>query len=125
MTRGSKDILRIGQFWLLLAVVITASLYPLPPGSLRHGLDKVLHCATYLFLMVSLDFAFASGRRLLTKLVLLLFCSWLIEIVQQYLPPRQYSLGDLLANLAGLLLGLLLALLIGKIRVNKTRLQAP
>jgi len=124
MTRNTKTILRIGQFWLLLAVVITASLYPLPPGSLRHGLDKILHCATYLSLMVSLDFAFISGRWLLTKLVLLLFCSWLIEIAQQYLPPRQFSLGDLLANLAGLVLGLLLALLIERIRRNRPRRRA-
>ncbi len=121
MTRNIKNVFRIYQFWLLLAGVIGGSLYPLPPGSMQGGLDKVVHFSTYLILFISLDLAFASSRRLLTKLVLLLFCSWLIEVAQHFMPTRQYSLGDLLANLAGLVLGLLLVLLLKMIRPGKSR----
>jgi VanZ family protein len=105
--RPVPNLFRIGQFWLLLLAVCVASLSPLPPGTLRGGLDKVAHLVTYLVLFVSLDYALACGRRLAAKLVLLLFFSWLVEIAQHFLPPRQYSMGDLLANLIGLLLGLL------------------
>jgi VanZ family protein len=107
---------RIGQFWLLLAVVTVASLYPLPQGSLHGGTDKILHLLTYLFLFISLDFALTPGRRLLAKFTLLLFCSWLIEVAQYYLPARKYSMADLLANFIGLVLGLGVVLLLKKMR---------
>jgi len=116
--RPLAAVFRIGQFWLLLLAVGVASLYPLPPGTLKGGLDKVAHLVTYLVLFLSLDYALASGRRLAGKLVLLFAFSWLIEILQHYMPPRQYSIYDLLANLIGLLLGLLPAVVIKRIRIH-------
>jgi len=97
-------------------VVGVASLYPLPPGTLKHGIDKVAHLVTYLLLFISLDFAFASGRRLVVKMILLFAFSWLIEILQHFMPPREYSLYDLLANLTGLSLGLLPVLFLKRYR---------
>lgn len=110
-----QNLCRSGQFWLFLLVVGVASLYPMQPGTLKGGLDKVAHLITYLVLFFSLDFAWSRGRRLVGKLVLLFLFSWLIEVAQHFMPLRQYSLGDLLANFVGLLLGLLSAVLLRKI----------
>ena len=109
------DLLRVGQFWLLGLAVTVGSLYPLPTGVFRGGGDKLLHLSGYLILFLSLDSAFARGRHWVGKFISLLLYSWVVEILQHFLPPRQYSLGDLAANLAGLAMGLVAAMILRRI----------
>lgn len=101
--------LRIGQFWLLLSLITGLSLTPLPAVTELGVSDKVLHLTAYLVLFVSLDLAHWPRQKLPGKLGGLLFYSALIEVAQSYVPNRFCSLGDLAANLLGLLLGLLAA----------------
>lgn len=112
-------LLRIGWFWLLVSLITGISLYP----SGMAGNDKLLHFGAYLVLFISLDLAYRAGRGLLGKLLLLFACSLLIEVMQSFIPHRQFSLGDLVANLAGLLLGLAVAVSVGRFLQARDRLS--
>ncbi len=101
--------LRISQFWLLALIISWLSLCPSPPMPDAEGSDKVLHLLAYLVMFISLDLAHWPRQKLLVKLLALLAFSFLLEVAQSFTPTRQFSLGDLLANLAGLLLGLAVA----------------
>ncbi|PLX86179.1 MAG: hypothetical protein C0618_09370 [Desulfuromonas sp.] len=101
--------IRRAQFWLFLGYCTWLSLTPAPQRVLVDNFsDKTLHAVGYLLLMLSCDLAHRSGRSMPLKLLLLLGYSALIELIQHLLPHREFSTGDLLANLTGLLCAVLL-----------------
>jgi len=70
--------------------------------------DKVIHCMSYFALMMTLDFSWRSGKQLVIKSMLVLIYGGLIEYGQSFVPGREMSLGDLMANALGVLIFILL-----------------
>ena len=91
-------------FILYAGIVGVVSLYPGGDGSVDH-LDKVAHLLVYYI------FAVFGYRMLANKRYYLYLClgiitySGLIELGQSYIPGREMSGFDLLANIAGVVLG--------------------
>ncbi|MFK7795477.1 MAG: VanZ family protein [Gammaproteobacteria bacterium] len=66
--------------------------------------DKLIHCVSYFFLMMMLDFSWESSKQLLIKAVIILIYSGLIEYAQGFIPGRDTSLADIAANGIGVML---------------------
>jgi len=66
--------------------------------------DKLIHMISYFALMLTLDFSFRPGEKLIAKSVAVLLYSSAIEYAQGYVPGRDVSLLDVFANGAGILL---------------------
>ena len=99
---------RILQFWILILLTIYLSLTSGPPAVIASFSDKIMHGAGYLLLILSCDLAYNPSRWLFTKITLLLVFSIIIEIAQHFIPQREFSVPDILANLTGLIWGLLI-----------------
>ena len=66
--------------------------------------DKLVHCFSYFLLMMVLDFSWNSSKQLLIKAVLILIYSSLIEYAQGFIPGRDTSIADIVANGVGVML---------------------
>lgn len=66
--------------------------------------DKLVHCFSYFLLMMMLDFSWNSSKQLLIKAVLILIYSSLIEYAQGFIPGRETSIADIVANGVGVML---------------------
>lgn len=66
------------------------------------GLDKLEHFASFLLLAWLADFAFPRPPGRLRKFLALLGYGLLLEVIQHFLPYRDASLWDLLADALGL-----------------------
>lgn len=93
-----------GLFFILLILIAYLALTPVSHSVSTLCWDKLNHLAAYFCLGVLADIAFRTGERLFPKLLLLMAYSALIETAQQYIPARQFSLFDILANALGLLM---------------------
>jgi VanZ family protein len=109
---------RTFQFWIFILVTIFLSLNSNPPDALEIFSDKIIHSIGYLLLILSCDFAYSPSKRLAVKFFLLLNFSIIIEILQHFIPHRQFSTLDIIANLTGLVWGLLVIVYLKK-RVGK------
>ena len=89
----------------------------LRPLSLDLGVqngDKVLHLATYAFLILTAPWDF-QGRRLLVLIPALVLFGGLMEIGQGMLTTgRSAEMADALANMAGVCLGVIVRILLWK-----------
>lgn len=94
------------QFWALLLTCLALSLLPQPPGVFELASDKLWHALAYLVLYLSGQLADHRHSRYLTRFVLLLGFSLLIEGLQHFVPNREFSLLDVVANAAGLGVGM-------------------
>lgn len=83
---------------LVLAVIPDSDSFP----AIVRLSDKLNHFAAFLVLAVLIDISHPD-RRLLWKLYMLLGYGILIEAVQRFIPYREFSIGDLSADLFGLL----------------------
>ncbi|MFK8027891.1 MAG: VanZ family protein [Gammaproteobacteria bacterium] len=95
-------------FRVILVSMIISSLF-LSLSSAPHSVpmvwnDKLIHCISYFLLMMVLDFSYNASKQLLIKAVLILIYSGLIEYAQGFIPGRETSLADLLANGVGIML---------------------
>lgn len=70
--------------------------------------DKMIHCLSYFTLMMTLDFSWQSGKQLTSKGIMVLLYSGLIEYGQSFVPGREMSVGDVLANASGIVIFLVL-----------------
>lgn len=112
-------ILRVLQFWLFLLYCTYLSLTPSPHEVLIESFsDKFLHFTGYLLLLVSLDLAYRPQRSLPIKIAVLLGYSLLIECAQSLISNRSFSIGDLFANLTGLLTAWLLMVVLRAYRLR-------
>lgn len=66
--------------------------------------DKVVHLLSYFLLMLSLDFSFKSSNAIVWKGVAVIIYSAMLEIGQGYVPGRETSLLDMVANSFGVLM---------------------
>jgi VanZ family protein len=87
------------------------------PGAVASVNDKLTHAGAFLVLAFLLDQCFSPRLHAFwTPVALPLFCYGLgVELVQDFLPYRQFDLLDLLADCAGLVAYWLLRPLISKI----------
>ena len=96
-------------WWCALVAVTIASLLPNmgPPTTpfFEIGLDKFIHLATYLALAAVPAAFFRSGSPLAGSIFLVAALSVGIELAQNLVPGRLFSLGDVVANLLGAFLG--------------------
>jgi len=97
------------QFWVLLLACLALSLVPQPPGVFELASDKLWHALAYLVLYLSCQFAYRRQVTHISRFALLLGFSLLVEVLQYFMPNREFSLQDLVANAAGLLLGMLVS----------------
>ena len=96
------------SFFILLLLSAYLSLTPLDHPVSPISWDKANHFAGYFLLYATLDLGYLTSKKLLAKLALVLGYSVLIEIIQYFIPSRQFSLFDILANFLGILLYLAL-----------------
>ena len=87
---------------ILLSLILSlSSSGPAAPVELN---DKVIHCFSYFMLIMMLDFSWRSGEKLFLKFVVVLTYSCLIEYAQGFIPGRDMSIADIVANGVGALL---------------------
>ena len=72
--------------------------------SIQNSWDKANHFIAFITLYVTLSFGYAK-LNVLTKVLLLLAFGLQIEIVQAFLPNREFSLLDVFADGLGIFLG--------------------
>jgi len=101
-------------WWLALIATTTASLMPNmgPPTTplLGLGMDKIIHLATYFVLAAVPALFFRSGGPIIRSVLLVAAMSIGIEFAQDLVPGRLFSMGDVIANMLGVLPGLVIGL---------------
>lgn len=95
-------------FFIILALSAYLSLTPVQHPVITTLWDKLNHFLGYFLLYATLDLGFATAEKLAAKVLLVLGYSLLLEIIQHFVPNRDFSLLDMLANGLGILLYLAL-----------------
>ena len=103
----------VGQFILLLLLYTYLSLTGTPGDHVPLYNDKLMHFVGYMLAGLSISAA-APNWPLMNKWLFLLCYSSLIEMLQHWVPVREFSLGDVLANGLGAGLGVGLGSLLPK-----------
>ena len=89
-------------------LVIFLSLVPLPPGAGGNNMDKIVHASLYGIMGVLAYIAFNTlGKRIIIFIFMFLL-GVSLELLQIYIPGRDASLYDALANATGLVLSFLI-----------------
>jgi len=88
----------------VFAAVAFLSLAQMPETGLQQVSDKVHHAFAFYVLALLLDFAQPRSEFGLRKFSLLMAYGVAIECVQHFLPWREFSLLDMVADAVGLLL---------------------
>lgn len=99
--------LKTTQFWLCVLATAYLSVTTKPPGAMVLVSDKLVHLVGYFFLLFSCEIAYPR-QNLRIKFLFIFGFSLLLEIIQYFVPNRQLSLLDILANLIGIAFGALL-----------------
>jgi len=94
-------------FFAYAVIVAFASLQP-GGGSFIGSYDKLAHFLTYGFFAILAHRLTLSGRHYWYLCIGIVTYSGLLEVAQSYVPGREMSALDLLANASGLALGALL-----------------
>ncbi len=90
---------------LLLAIITTGYLAVIPVdlSSTINISDKLLHALAFAVLFWLADYSWSGIGLVREKWLSLFFYGLLIEFVQYFIPYREASMFDVLANVAGLL----------------------
>jgi VanZ family protein len=88
--------------------VIFLSLVPLPAGTGSGSLDKIIHAALYFIMGVLAYVSFNTLGKRSVMFVFILILGAVLELFQMYIPGRDISLHDAMANTSGLALSFLL-----------------
>lgn len=102
-----KLTIRSTIFVAYAVIVALASLQP-GGGSFIGSYDKLAHFLTYGLFAVLAYRIVASGRQYLLVCIGIVAYSGLLEVAQSFVPGREMSALDLLANASGVILGALL-----------------
>ena len=98
------------QFHLLIILYTWLGVAPTDSIFIASFNDLLLHFAGYIILMNSCIFAYGTKVGKAAMFGLLLLYSFGIEIIQYFIPYREFSLVDLLANALGLIVGQIVGL---------------
>lgn len=96
--------LRYLPFIVVFGIILFTGLRPDPIPEAFEQQDKLHHMLGFAALMFSLRLAFPQWR-LFWSIAISLVVAFLIEVGQSFLPGRQASYGDMLANTLGVMLG--------------------
>jgi VanZ family protein len=96
-------ILAWAQFFILTSVATYYLLTPAPGDSFNFLWDKALHFLCWFALLLSLQIPWLFRKKLWWAAAALFIYSAVLESLQQLSPPREFSLGDMLANGLGIL----------------------
>ncbi len=110
--------------WLaLISIICIGSLSPslAPPGKLH--MDKVFHLGANFLLALYPLYLCRTKLAYYCATIFVIMFGVLIEIIQQNVPGREASLGDVLANSVGVLIALILVLIVKKkfLKTHKKR----
>jgi len=90
--------------FLVLIMVTWQALSPQPAEATQLINDKLGHALVFLFLAAITDHAFATSAFNWNKALWLMFYGIAIEVLQHYIPGREFSLLDMAADASGLLI---------------------
>ena len=82
--------------------------------------DKLVHLVSYFFLMLTFDFSVKSGEVLWIKALVVFLYSCAIEYAQDFVPGRDMSMLDLIANGIGIVAYILCVPLLKRLNVYTT-----
>ena len=101
----------VRPLWLISIVVVAyLSLSPRVEMPCRFsGADKLAHCLAYAWLGGLAFFGFVEVRAALVAAFFMIPLGMGLEIGQHYVPNREFSLADMIANSTGVILGMLMA----------------
>ena len=103
MIRVDKRVMRILLFICFTAVSYLAfTVQDIEP--LRHTWDKLNHAIAFFALFLLLSYSFSKLTNL-QKFIMLLLYGIAIEVIQHYIPTRESSLLDILADIVGISAG--------------------
>lgn len=107
--------------WLLLPCTVLAfALFPVQTY-LFHGSDKLLHGLAFASLIFWPSMQFQLAKHVIACAALLFLFGAGVEAAQSFIPTRQASVEDIIANSVGIALGLTLALSTKKLLQEPTR----
>lgn len=93
------------QFFVLLVIYTVLGLSSNPGSMVPVFNDLLMHMSGYIVAGISISFAKPTATYWQRALFLLLY-SIVIEICQHFMPPRTFSVLDILANFSGIIIGL-------------------
>ena len=105
------------SFLVLLILSSYLSLTPAQASGPMLSNDKLIHGASYFLFIMMLDFSWRSGRALLAKLFFAFAYSSLLEYGQNFVPSRQMSVEDIIANGLGICLFVLIVPFLKRLNV--------
>lgn len=88
--------------FLMLVIISWQALSPSPAAFTNQFNDKIGHLLVFLLLAALADHAYANTTFNLTKSLWLLSYGLTIEVLQHFIPEREFSLLDLLADAVGI-----------------------
>ena len=103
----SKVVLAKIVFWLAMLTTLVFSFLPGSSVEGILGLDKVMHCAAFFVLTASLGLGYKPQKPYISMVLMLIIFGVAIELIQQFIPNRIFSLYDFAADIAGVALGML------------------
>jgi len=95
-------------------ITIIGALLPLPDLPFNLPGDKLLHSFSYLITITLATIGSGVGWRSIIWGIALLFLGGAIELLQTFVPGRESSIGDLLANIVGVTLGYVFGCLLSR-----------
>jgi len=89
-----------------IIIVLIATLSPVNGDMAGEYLDKVAHLIVYFVLGVSILITYGSKSKALQLLLISALIGLIIEVIQQYIPGRNTSIFDGIANTIGLIMAM-------------------
>ncbi len=102
----------IVQFSWFFSIILVSYLSLAPRVQIPYefiGVDKLGHFLAYLWLGILPFFGFARLRVAFTGALLMILLGIGLEFAQYYVPGRNFSVGDMTADCAGVISGIFLA----------------
>jgi len=87
-----------------IVIILIISLAPTNGNMLGNYFDKIVHFLMYLILGINISRTYKNKTQANQLLLISALMGFIIEIVQGYIPGRNTSIYDGLANLTGLLM---------------------
>ena len=102
MPKASITVFRVGLF-VSLVVITFLAVTPLEYTPVAGVNDKISHIAAFFVLALLADFSFPDTKLNHTKILFLLFYGLSIEFIQYFIPYREFSFLDLIADAGGII----------------------
>lgn len=102
-------------FWLSLFVLFFAVFLPMKGTDYGPSKDKIAHIILFAAISINAVFYFSKDTKQLTRtLILVSILPFATEYIQKFIPGRNYSNLDILADYVGLILGIILFIILKK-----------